>query len=48
MNLTGDDTVVAVARGAENEDEDDIITESVDAPAVGDSTEEVTVAEEST
>jgi DNA gyrase subunit A len=48
MNLTGDDTVVAVARGAENEDEDDIITESIDAPTVGDSTEEVTVAEEST
>ncbi len=48
MNLTGDDTVVAVARGAENEDEDDIIADAIDAPAVGDSTEEVTVAEEST
>jgi DNA gyrase subunit A len=48
MNLTGDDTVVAVARGAENEEEDDIIAEYIDAPAVGDSTEEVTVAEEST
>ena len=48
MNLTGDDTVVAVARGAENEDEDDIFADAIDAPAVGDSTEEVTVAEEST
>jgi DNA gyrase subunit A len=48
MNLTGDDTVVAVARGAENEDEDDIIADSSDAPAVGHSPEEVTVVEEST
>ena len=48
MNLTGDDTVVAVARGAEHEDEDDIVLDSVDAPTVGDSTEEVTVSEEPT
>ena len=48
MNLTGEETVVAVARGAEHEDEDDIIADSVDAPAVGDSTEELTVSEEPT
>jgi hypothetical protein len=46
MNLTGEDTVVAVARGAEAEDEDDIVVESADTAAVIDPAEEVIVSEE--
>ena len=44
MNLTGDDTVVAVARGTESED-DDVVGEQAEEAAVDGATEEVNVIE---